>query len=645
MGNVVSLQEIKNIVHNDDEYNGILQYIKDTIEEDIDNSANELKWKDYLQKTQMDMSTGYFMLTLLKPYNVFKELELDKDDILADYTKIGSFDDYSDRVIKKYQVTDTLVKEKGMMPLMEAIFYAYNDITRFASKEALLKKGPTVSIKDILDIGKRHPEFYETLNFKHSEKTSHIENIQDKIKVQDENARKSLDIIVNDEENQFKDLVLSGGGVNVNQLAEVINVVGYKPDILGRVVPKPVDSSFLRGLDSVYDYYTDAQGGRKALITSKMQVKQSGYLNRKISVMTEDARIVRNHVCNTKNFLKVKIENEKMFKMFIDRYYNVDGKDVLLTKNDKHLIGATLNFRSPVFCACGGDNVCEKCYGLLANVNLYANIGTLANLIFTEPITQGLLSSKHLLKVKVDFKFSPEFLNYLSPDGETVVPLERDRKFYIDKEDFHIREDNNFNKYRTRVLYTDGKKKGELVRIESPTYLILPDIAIYDINEYYNHEEDRYEFSMSMFNEVDYLFKVTIKNTGIADPLLAIKDGLDKNYMMKEKHSYDVNSFLQELFELMVKSNVNVMAVHLEVIVRCMMEVYGDRVKVLSEKEVRPIVDYTLRNINDAIYFSNSPVKSLMYQNTAKQLMTDSFNNNFGKSGDSEFDRLFLELD
>ena len=118
MGNVVSLQEIKNIVHNDDEYNGILQYIKDTIEEDINNSANELKWKDYLQKTQIDMSTGYFMFTLLKPYNVFKELELDKDDILPDYTKIGSFDDYSDRVIKKYQVTDTLVKEKGMMPLM-----------------------------------------------------------------------------------------------------------------------------------------------------------------------------------------------------------------------------------------------------------------------------------------------------------------------------------------------------------------------------------------------------------------------------------------------------------------------------------------------------------------------------------------------
>ena len=195
------------------------------------------------------------------------------------------------------------------------------------------------------------------------------------------------------------------------------------------------------------------------------------------------------------------------------------------------------------------------------------------------------------------------------------------------------------------LINTEGKKKGELIRIESPTYLVLPDIAIYDINDYYNHDEDRYEISMSMLREVDYLFKVTIKNTGIADPLLSIKDGLDKNFMMKEKHEYNVNSFLQELFELVVKSGVYVMAVHLEVIVRCMMEVYGDRVKELSERELQPILDYTIRNINDAIYFSSSPVKSLMYQNTAKQLMTDSFNNNFGKNGDSEFDRLFLELD
>ena len=645
MKNIVSLQEIKNIVHDDIEYQSILSHIKDEISKDINNSTVKLEWKDCFTKTVIDMGTGYFIFTLLRPYNDFKEMEIEASDILKDYTDVGSFDSYSDRVIKKYREYMSSKGEVDMKPLMESIFEAYNDITRFSSDVALLQKGPTISIKDLLDIGERHPEFYDTLRFTHEDNTSDKDNIQDKIKIQDENAKKSLDIIINDEENQLKDLILSGGGVNKNQLAEVINVIGYKPDILGRVVPKPIDSSFLRGLNSVYDYYIDAQGARKALITSKMQVKQSGYLNRKISIMTEDVRIQKNYVCKTKNFLKVTIEDEKMFKMFIDRYYRLNGEDILLTKYDKHLIGSTLYFRSPVFCACHGDNVCEKCYGKLSEVNRDYNIGTIANLIFTEPITQGLLSTKHLLKVKVDFKFSKEFLTHLTLDGETIISFDRDRKFIIEKEDFHIREDNNFNKYRTKVFYTEDKKTGELMKIESPTYLILPDNAIKDIEDFYNMEKDYYEFSLSKLKDVDYLFKVSIKNTGVADPLLSIKDGLDKNYMIRDKHGYDVNSFLQELFSLVVKSGVYVMAVHLEVIIRCMMEVYGDRVLELSTRELEPVIDYTIRNINDAIYFSPSPVKSLMYQDTVRQLTTDSFNGNFEKTGTSEFDRLFLEFD
>ena len=489
MKNIVSLQEIKNIVHDDIEYQSILSHIKDEISKDINNSTVKLEWRDYFAKTVIDMGTSYFIFTLLRPYNDFKEMEIEASDILKDYTDVGSFDSYSDKVIKKYREYMSSKGEVDMKPLMESIFEAYNDITRFSSDVALLQKGPTISIKDLLDIGERHPEFYDTLRFTHKNNTSDKDNIQDKIKIQDENAKKSLDIIVNDEENQLKDLILSGGGVNKNQLAEVINVIGYKPDILGRVVPKPIDSSFLRGLDSVYDYYIDAQGARKALITSKMQVKQSGYLNRKISIMTEDVRIQKNHVCKTKNFLKVTSEDEKMFKMFIDRYYRLNGQDILLTKYDKHLIGSTLYFRSPVFCACHGDNVCEKCYGKLSEVNRDYNIGTIANLIFTEPITQGLLSTKHLLKVKVDFKFSKEFLTHLTLDGETIISFDRDRKFIIEKEDFHIREDNNFNKYRTKVFYTEDKKTGELMKIESPTYLILPDNTIKDIEDFYNIEK------------------------------------------------------------------------------------------------------------------------------------------------------------
>ena len=67
MTNVVSLQEIKNIVHDDKEYDDILNYIKSEIKKDIKNSTNSLEWKEYLQKTKIDLATGYFVFTLLKP--------------------------------------------------------------------------------------------------------------------------------------------------------------------------------------------------------------------------------------------------------------------------------------------------------------------------------------------------------------------------------------------------------------------------------------------------------------------------------------------------------------------------------------------------------------------------------------------------
>ena len=60
----------------------------------------------------------------------------------------------------------------------------------------------------------------------------------------------------------------------------------------------------------------------------------------------------------------------------------------------------------------------------------------------------------------------------------------------------------------------------------------------------------------------------------------------------------------------------------------------------MSSKQ--PDGSYLIRKISDAIYYSNSPVKSFMYQLNAKQIQTD-FNDLFSKRGTSEFDRLFLD--
>src|SRR5699024_6218954 len=146
-----------------------------------------------------------------------------------------------------------------------------------------------------------------------------------------------------------------------------------------------IDTSFFRGISDIEDFMTDALGARKALDMSKMQVRKSGYLNRKISILTEDIRLDPDiKDCGTKHFMEFKISSKVMFKLLIDRYYEMDGKTKVITNKDTYLIGSTINLRSPITCALKNETVCKTCYGNLSKINMGLNIGTIANLIFTE---------------------------------------------------------------------------------------------------------------------------------------------------------------------------------------------------------------------------------------------------------------------
>lgn len=650
----ISIKEVTKVVHDDNYYYEKKDELKNDISNDVLNISKEVSlFKDSI--TSMSTGNMYTMLTLLKAFNTFKGMKIEKEDILLDYSNVGNYDDFFDRVINKFHDTfDDSYSE--IETLMEDISFSINQLAIFSAKNVLLEVGPTISIKDILDIGKRNPEFYETLDFTHEEFTNEFDNMAEKIRIQDANKDRALAIIKNDKKSQFSRLLKSNSGININQLAEVINCIGYKPDLRGMVVPTPIDTSFFRGITKVQDYYTDALGARKALITSKLQVRQSGYLNRKISILTQDVKIDPDiKDCGTKQYMPLKITSEDMFKLLIGRYHNTTNGEEIIDKEDTYLIGTTIQLRSPITCALGGDHICRKCYGKLSKVNSKLNVGTLANLIFTEPMTQKLLSTKHLLKVKVDIKWDDVFFKYFHIDSNIIIPIDNELEIYIDEEDIIINENYNTNRYRTKRFYVIDED--ERVYLDSPVPLVIQDNEINDIENYFDINEEAYKFSLENLYGADYLFSVVIKNTGIADPLLEMKDGLDKNYKMNKIHEQNIYSYFQDMIELLIKSNTYVTSVHIEVILRCMTK-FKDRA-ILKDEDINITeIDfnnscedkvlrkyYTMYSINDAIYHSESPVKALMYQQVVKQLTTDSFNNLFNKRDESEFDRLFLNDD
>ena len=158
---------------------------------------------------------------------------------------------------------------------------------------------------------------------------------------------------------------------------------------------------------------------------------------------------------------------------------------------------------------------------------------------------------------------------------------------------------------------------------------MLPDRYFTDIALFYDPEEETYSYTLADLEEdCENLLTLTIKNSGIAEPLLKIERGLESNSFLMETCENDPSKVLQAFTELLLQSGSHIQSVHLEVILECMSSRQKDG-------------SWLIRKISDAIYHSSSPVKSFMYQLNAKQIQTD-FNDLFSKQGTSEFDRLFL---
>jgi hypothetical protein len=183
------------------------------------------------------------------------------------------------------------------------------------------------------------------------------------------------------------------------------------------------------------------------LIINNSQVRNSGYLTRKLSLLVLNQKLDPNTKdCGSKNHTYVYIENQSILNRFNKRTHVVDGEYHTVNASDKTLIGKKLKLRSPMTCISKGDYICETCYGELSKINTF-HISLTGILYFTQQIMQMLLSSKHLLQVnavKVDIPKSLDPWFYLEKDVliakssftvvlDTVMENEENEQLYIDE--------------------------------------------------------------------------------------------------------------------------------------------------------------------------------------------------------------------
>lgn len=630
----------------DTEYEKEIERVTSLIENDITKRTLKCKIR-FTDNIEKEITLGNYLtyLIIYLPFFYFNT-ELEDADYF-DVRDINNLESYFDKVIKKFQIDNDENDDVDIVgEILIEIINKLNHINCVITHNF----GPTISLKEMIDIADRNPEFAKILyepeldvsNMTATDITNHTAQISKKVE----------QIICDDEENTFKYFIKSGSGVNMKQFGQMVGYIGLKPDLKEKIIPRPVNTNFCIGLQTASHFYINAEGCLKALIVSHIQVKNSGYFTRKLEILLNDEFLNNEQEdCGTKHLLPLEIKikydengqpNKNSWKTYFKRlkyrYFSESpsGKNLQKIEEDvdySKYNGKTIYLRDPVTCACK-KGICKKCYGDLSKINYSYNIGIIACLIMTNAFTQTMLSTKHLLQAKTFNKtYSDAFNKFLEFDiDKVVIRDEYINKISIEIEGLDSNEESDNKEYifnQFTIIYGD-----ERYQIDEDTAWILNDEINDLVEKSFDKEREVYVLKGKNLKDFEYIFSHIIDNNGLSRTMLLVQNLIDTNYFINDHNFYEL---YEKFVELMNESSSKMDYVHISVIVKNMMKIIGgDRTlfKLKEEPEVQ------LYKISDAIQYNSESVSApLLFEQIKKQLTTDKYGT-MTKCGKSNYDIL-----
>lgn len=501
----------------------------------------------------------------------------------------------------------------------------------------------TLSIKDDLDLMNENEEVRDIF---HTDLSGvPLEQFN---KTAMERSQRLIDIIKTSPNHWAGEMFRTGEGINPKQFKENAVSVGPKPNGTGSIYPIPINANllYLGALKDLAYAIIDYCGGRLAQIINHTNVGKSGSFARISKLNNSDVYLNKDprYVCDTKNFIKIDIKNNTILESFDGMVYrtNTLGVDRVLDKKNKSLINKTLYFRTPATCASNsrGDGICWACYGKLSFLNEDINIGVLAAEEFSSKLTQMLLQAKHILEAAVKgLGFSDKFNEYFKVNFNEIIvnPKVKFDKLSIvidtnpdeDIQTIDEYDDNGFNYYMSVVLLKD--KTGNIIELDSPTYLYITDEFMSIINENKNSDGIS-EIPLSNINES--LFMVDVSNDELSEVLNKLQKIIDNS---KITPKYTKDEILQDFVETIISSKMYINTVHCGVILS---EQIRDKHDITKKPDWSiPDVEYQIIPMKASLRHSGSITKRLSYSYIDKALTTPS---SFKVNSPSQMDLFFM---
>ena len=484
------------------------------------------------------------------------------------------------------------------------------------------RTGASISIFALLEAASARPRVWDLLNWNvPSGDLGEIEKAADA-------ATDELVGLFRSMPGEYGRLLRSGAAINKDQLRQGLVNIGVKPGLMdGELIEEPIDTSFIRGMRSVEDFYICNIGSRKALITNYYQVSASGYLSRKLVLLLAGHTLAGDVAdCGTHHGVRTLVRSEDHARRLRGRTMAAGGSFEWTVPTDEELdrlVGTEVLLRSPITCAHGGG-VCRTCYGELAEFNSDIHAGIYGVLRISEQITQRLLSSKHLLKARpVKLQWPEEFAGAFSVERTSVVSESRVVEVYVRLDD--VEEVENEDRRGISVFEYKLSGKAGRIRITTP-------IPLYLVEEIWEDAEtDNGELVLRPTPETA-IFQAPVTNTDLAQALHEIFGliGRDENTCLHTTYS--------RLLELLERSALETPSIHAEMIIRALVRSAEDAMRRPDFTTGPDEPTYVILKLSQAILTSPSVSNSLGFERIKAQLSSPDI---FKKKDKGPLDALF----
>ena len=359
--------------------------------------------------------------------------------------------------INKKIIADFVKHKDDKNNLMSDVYELIHDTVELLYSELAAElKEYTMSIDavDMLEIQFR-PEIMES-----------IENVRKEMSA--ESVKLAHDIfeeVVRDEALRDNPAVIAylSGAVNSGQMKSMLTSNGFKTDATGKIFPYPIASSFMLGMDNMYEVLIESRTAVKALYLSTRAIQSTETLAKELQLLAMYIERLRiNDDCRSTDYVEWFVdEGKKDLDNLLGSYYlNENNRLEVITEDHKHLIGTKIKIRNAISCKHWDKHaVCGVCFGDLAyQISATSNLGHYSGVNPTGQTTQLSLKTKHQQD---------------SALAETVVLNDISQLFFTIK---------NKNTYCIKNIKIDNKTK---MYIEAPQEFLhsIKDVTMENINK------------------------------------------------------------------------------------------------------------------------------------------------------------------